>query len=396
MKTKLRKNEFLFFLSYIILYVSLFIGDVYNLNGFDAFAKNLRLCSYALILFSCINLKFRKKEFMQLIAVFMLTLFYGIITGDLYWSILILLIYNAKNIDIKSIYRISSRILVIGIVVVLTFCVIGILPDILTTRNTIEQVNFDRHSFGFYHSNVLPLLIFYLEVYYVCITKEKANNTTIALFMFLAIVANVFCNSRNAVISSIFLSVFIILEKKRSRNNHRLLYRTAIFSIPCMSVFSFAMMFLLLKGGIWDTIDSVFSGRFRLAIFKMRRIGIHLINIMSNEIFASDNIVYVNGENLSSVTLDNGYLYIILRYGILILLFYFLVAYLLAKKNKDNGCVLVTIIAVFIINFVDNDLVDYSFLPFILWAFNDRTDNNIVKNIKEKFDGMFKGKRAKT
>lgn len=127
---------------------------------------------------------------------------------------------------------------------------------------------------------------------------------------------------------------------------------------------------LLLKGGIWNTIDDFFSGRFRLAIFKMRRIGLHLINIMSNESFVNDNITYVDGKNMSSIVLDNGYLYVLLRYGILILLIYFFIAYCLAKKNKGNACVLGALIAVFIANFVDNDLVDYSFFPFILWAFN--------------------------
>ena len=145
-------------------------------------------------------------------------------------------------------------------------------------------------------------------------------------------------------------------------------------------------MFLLLRGGIWNTIDTFFSGRFRLAIFKMRRIGFHFINIMSNENFINDNITYANGQNLSTVVLDNGYLYIILRYGILFLFFYFFIAYLLAKKNKKNICILGTIVMVFIANFVDNDLVDYSFLPFILWAFNDFGTNKVIKNLRVKFE----------
>lgn len=67
----------------------------------------------------------------------------------------------------------------------------------------------------------------------------------------------------------------------------------------------------------------------------MRRIGFHFINVMSNENFINDNITYANGQDLSTVVLDNGYLYIILRYGILVLFFYFFIAYLLAKKIKE-------------------------------------------------------------
>nr|WP_243176689.1 hypothetical protein [Blautia segnis] len=325
----------------------------------------------------------------------MVTLLYGVKTGDLYWSVLILLIYNSKKINIERVYKTSSRIIVIGIISVLILCMFGVLPDILTSRNTVEQINYNRHSFGFYHSNVLPLLIFYLEVYYICIAKEKIRNNVIVFFMLLAGVINTFCHSRNALILSLALSLFVIFVKKMKKGEYKILYQTTVLSIPCMSIFSFSMLFLLLKGGIWNTIDTFFSGRFRLAIFKMRRIGLHLINIMSNESFVSDNITYVNGKDISSIVLDNGYLYVILRYGILIILVYFLIAYCLAKKNKGNACVLGTIIAVFIANFVDNDLVDYSFLPFILWAFNNFKTDGLIKNVGKKVDRIYKGKIEK-
>lgn len=384
MGIKIQKKEFAFYLSYIMLYVSLFIGDVYSINELDVVAKFLRLGSYALIAVSSINLRLKKNDLFWLVIIFITTLFYGVKTGDLYWSILILFIYNTKKINTKNIYKISYRIIIIGIIIVLGCCALGLLPDVLTSRDTVETINFDRHSFGFYHSNVMPLLIFYLEVYYICIAKEKVDDLVIVLYMFVAFVVSFFCNSRNALICSVILSIFVLFEKRKSQRTHRFLYKAAILEVPCLSLFSFAMMFLLLRGGIWNSIDTVFSGRFRLAIFKMRRIGLHLINIMSNNDFLNDNVAYVNGKELDTIVLDNGYLYVMLRYGFLVLAFYFIVAFLLADKNKRNGCVLYAIIIVFIINFVDNDLVDYSFLPFILWAFNDWKSNRIVTNVKEK------------
>lgn len=62
MKTTFKKNEILFYLSYITLYVSLFLGDIYNAGGLETFARYLRLCSYAIIFLSCINLKLQKKN----------------------------------------------------------------------------------------------------------------------------------------------------------------------------------------------------------------------------------------------------------------------------------------------------------------------------------------------
>ena len=164
MITKFKKNEILFYLSYIILYISLFIGDVYNIGSMDILARYLRIGSYILIFISCISMRLKKKDFFRMVTILMVTLLYGVKTGDLYWSVLILLIYNSKKVDIERVYKTSSRIIAIGIISVLALYMFGVLPDILTSRNTVEQINYNRHSFGFYHSNVLPVLIFYLYV----------------------------------------------------------------------------------------------------------------------------------------------------------------------------------------------------------------------------------------
>ena len=333
-KVKVKKSEILIYLSYITLYISLFLGDVYDSGNIGIWAKILRLCSYFLIIFSCIYVKHRKNDFVKMVGILILTLMYAVKTGDLYWSILVLLIYNLKRIDIEKIFKISSKILFAGISMVLIACLLRILPDILTSRNTVVDIAYNRHSFGFYHSNVLPLLIFYLEVYYICLVKENFKRIYILCFMFFSIVVNLFCNSRNALLVSIILSCCLLFWRKGlKKNEHKGLYWITILSIPGMSIFSIAMTFLLLKGGIWNAVDTFFSGRFRLAIFKIRRIGIHLINIMSNEDYVSDNVTYANGVNLNSVVLDNGYLYVMLRYGVLIIIFYIVVAYLLAKKK---------------------------------------------------------------
>ena len=88
MITKFKKDEILFYLSYIILYVSLFIGDVYNIGSMDILARYLRIGSYTLIFISCINLRLKKKDFFRMFAVLMVTLLYGVKTGDLYWRFL--------------------------------------------------------------------------------------------------------------------------------------------------------------------------------------------------------------------------------------------------------------------------------------------------------------------
>ena len=368
---KVKKREILFYLSYICFFVSLFLGDVYETSIILVVQRLLRIAAYGIIVLQIFGSKLKSKEWIKLLLLLIITLVFGIYTRDLYWSILIIFIYASKNINLENI--LSIIILFSAMICVLCACSVGLLPDVLTARNSSSLDNFVRHSFGFYHSNVLPLIVLYLELYYVLLEKEKAKSSVILVGVGIHVVLFIFCNSRNAFLLAVLFSVLIFGEKYIGTNRKikKVFYLITKYMVPFLSIFSFSMLFLLLRGGIWDVVDSAFSGRFRLGIYKMRRIGIHLINIMSNEEFKSDYVMHANGTMLDTVVLDNGYLYIILRYGILLILFYFLVSFILSKKAKGNMYVLIVLLSVFAMNFIDNDLVDYLFLPFILIAFNN-------------------------
>ena len=65
MKTK--KNELLFYLSYICLYISLFIGDIYSVWKLADIAKAIRLISYGMIFISIFYFKLKAKDMIKLI-----------------------------------------------------------------------------------------------------------------------------------------------------------------------------------------------------------------------------------------------------------------------------------------------------------------------------------------
>lgn len=382
---KIKKTEFCFYISYIFIYIALFLGDIYDTGMVSRISRILRLISYIIILVQIFYYKLTFKNWIKFFIIFVLTLFFGLCTDDFYWSILIVFIYASKRIKQNNILIINMHLLCIGIFCTLLLCLFGVLPDIMTARNTNISNTFVRHSFGFYHSNVLPLLILYFELYYVFFFKEKVKFYVIFIFIGIQLLLYILCDSRNAFYLAVIFTNLIFIEKYIGikKNIQKIFYLITRYSVVIMSVFSFLMIFLLLKGGIWDVIDRAFSGRFRLAIFKMRRIGLHLINFMSNEDFFSDSINYVNNQILDTVVLDNGYLYIILRYGILAILFYFTVSFLLAKKFRNNIYALTVLLIVFIANFIDNDLVDYSFLAFILIAFNNSKCQTDIEKLEE-------------
>lgn len=379
---KLIRRELFFFISYICLCTALFLGDVYETNIILTMTQVLRKISYIVILFELFNCYMMRKDVILFGILLTITFAYGCYTKNWYWSILLFFIYESKNIKSENLLRINIAIIFSGIFLIIGLCLLGVLPDILTARDSSIPDSFTRHSFGFYHSNVLPLLVLYLEIYYILLMGEKIQYFWILFFLILHSILFYFCNSRNAFGLGVLLSTLILVERRiriSSRIKKRFSECVALV-VPILASFSLAVTYLINKGGIWDVIDTIFSGRFRLATFKIRRVGIHIVNFMSTEEFQSDSIQYVNNRIIDTVVLDNGYLFIIIRYGILAILFYFIVSRLLVNKTRENIYELTAILIVFLVNLVDNDLVDYCFLPFILIAFNNFPE--IIHNSK--------------
>ena len=96
----------------------------------------------------------------------------------------------------------------------------------------------------------------------------------------------------------------------------------------------------------------------------MNRVGLKIINLMhNNEFYGNDSFV-----------VDNGYLFIALRFGLIILIGLFVISFLLQKRYKNDLFVESCLIAVFVLAFIDNDFLSYGFLPILIAAVNVNTN----------------------
>lgn len=351
------KNN-LFYISYTLMFISLFLGDV-NVE-IEYATKYLRYAAYLfLIVLLLFNIKLKIKEIFVSLMWFAVSALFFFMTGDLFWSMIVLIVVETMYLDLDYLFNYQMLLIGLGIVIVITLCIFGVLPDKLTAREGMDYVG-TRHSFGFVHSNVLPLLIVYFALYYLWTKKDSHYYIFFMLFIGIELIVYKLCDARNSIVASVIMfCLFLIFRVLKGKKTIKLFEWICIMVAPALSFFSLAMTTLLLKGGIYDVIDSYFSGRFRVAILKIRDVGLHFINLMTNAEFFKDNIV-----------IDNGYLYVALRYGVVFLLFYFVVFYLLIKQANKSIYKLICIFVLILINFIDNDLVDYSFLPFIIMAFN--------------------------
>ena len=239
---------------------------------------------------------------------------------------------------------------------VFIFSIVGIYNDEITKR-WIDSAT--RHSLGFYHSNVLPLIYSYLVGYGLLTGIFKKKHYIILLTIDLVIYY--FCGSRNSLFTAFLLvlgkwfidSVIEIGKFKKIIN--RLVGFGAKLIVPLLAVFSIFIPLMLDKVPAFRTLDYMLSYRFTYIASMIQNMGISLIPKMTNKTYFGNEIV-----------IDNGYAFLIIRYGVLMIIFLSILIYCVAKKYKNNTFVLFLIIVVACSNLIDNDLIDYSVLPYLI------------------------------
>ncbi len=368
MDKKIRVNEFLFGIGYIILFIALFLDDIAFRRDVSLIVKMLKALSICVLIFITINKEWGKSFFKEFIVSLLIGFIILICSGDFFFFIVILLGYNSSKIKDESIYKLAYYSCFIFLMFTLGLYLIGILPDVLSYRTDFSVEA--RHSFGFIHSTVLPLILCYMLSYYIAIKKEKTKVSTVLVFLFFGIVAYMYCKSRNAFAGILVIAfIALILKNKFIRKNLKVLFKFIAkwITLVCI-IISVVSGILRYKGvfmPIWYAYDRVFTNRSLLASSAIESYGIHLINNMSYLEYSSLG-VYVDSYIHHGLVLDNAYMYILIRYGILILIFTYMVLFSFYKEQKENVYTCVTFIVVIILNMTDNDMLSYGCLPFLL------------------------------
>lgn len=370
MKRNIRVNEFLFGISFIILFVALFLEDVAFTVEVSIIIKLLKMSSWAVLAVSTVYRTWRKSTFKELMIVFSTGCVVLVCTGDFFLAIVVLLSYNSMTIDDGEIFRLSFVCCLVGVGLTLLLFAVGLLPDVLSYRTDFSAEA--RHAFGFQHSAVLPLGICYMLCYYIGMngTGGKIKGWIVAIFLLLGVVTYKYCKSRNALVGILALSLFSLTMQStffRQIMNRPVQFVSKWITLFCM-ILAILPAFLRSKGvllPLWNVYDSIFTNRSLLGASAIDSYGIHLINRMTYSAYAGFE-VNVNSYVYQGIVLDSAYMYMLVRYGVLILLFFYIVLTSFCRREKNNTSLCAVFCIIVLLNMTDNDMLSYGCLPFLL------------------------------
>lgn len=254
-------------------------------------------------------------------------------------------IVAAKDESLDRIIHIAYKILMIMLPIVIILCMLGFIED-----NTLIMRGVKRYSLGFSHPNQLGVRVFQLIVCHCYIYKEKLK-TWNYLFIILAIVfIYAIPNSQTACICMIILLFLLLIYKCMEKRKPFILeiYTKCLWiGALLMNVLSLILTFIDIKANpILARINGWMSSRFSHG---------HKIWMMYGVSFFGQKI-YVSEEErkLVDITeklwLDNAYMSILLRHGIIVFLI-FSIGYLWLIKytSMQKQYILVIILSLYAI-----------------------------------------------
>lgn len=357
-RSRIGLTHIIFTLSYALFVFSLFNRDVSDINVFYFLTTPAKYVALLLLTVG-ICLKSYSKHQIKLIAVILCADMIVLVrSGVLIFILISLFALYATKISDKDIIKIAYHILLLLTLSVFALSLLGVFDDKITSRWVNAGV---RHSLGFYHSNVFPLIFCYLVGY--GILSGIINKKHYLILIILDFVIYHFCGSRNSLFVVLILIIGkLIIDKAtnniRIRNNfNRIVGMIAKTIVPILTFASIVIPLSLDNSSLLRHIDFLLSYRFTYIADMIRKLGIGLIPKMSNDMYFNNEIV-----------IDNGYAFITLRYGILVAILFSVLIYNMAKTYKDDSYVLFAIIVVAVCNLIDNDLIDYSVLPYLIIA----------------------------
>lgn len=347
----------LFLVSYALFVFSLFNRDVSDISIFYFMTILAKYLSLAILVFGVLYKKsYSRKQIQWIVMLLVIDTYLLIESSALIFVLITLFAVFSTELNDSDILKMAYYTLVVYTVITIFLCAFGIYHDVLTNRWVGSN---NRHSFGFYHSNVLPLIFSYLVGYGLLGNILKRKHYFIIVI--LDVLIYYFCGSRNALTITILLiagKIFVdskFIKGKLKRKANLIIGFLAKFIVPILAAVSIGVPLLMDKIKILMIFDYLLSYRFTAIAKIIENEGIHFMTKMTNEMYFSNEII-----------IDNGYAFLSIRYGLLMIILLSFFAYVVARRYKDNTFVLIVIILVACSNLIDNDLIDYSCLPYLI------------------------------
>ena len=295
---------------------------------------------FALLMLQIVFFQSYKKRELIIIAVITIPVVIAtVLSGQRTMMSAWMFVVASKNVDLDDVIRTAYKILLVMLPMIMLLCLLGFIENRVLMRGSVH-----RYSLGFSHPNQLGLRVFQLMACHCYVHKNNLRKINYFYIFLATLFLIMFPNSQAAYITMGALLFMLLLYKymKEEKPEYMQIYEKGIlYGAFCLNLFSIIFSGINVNNNfILARFNSWLSSRFSVC---------HKVWMMYGVSFFGQKI-YVTEEERALVGiknplwLDNAYVSILLRYGILVFLI-FSISYLylikVVEMQKDDVLVII-------------------------------------------------------
>lgn len=383
--THLGRN--VFYLAYSILLLKNLI-DHSTIQVFfptESFLYNniFRVLSYFLILFKFFTQDKNTKNIILLYAgVLLLSGIVFLCSNEGYVIDIAVLVVGAQGVDFKSIVKIFFIFNTLATIILMLLSISGVIINFKIYGEYGGQ-KLERYSFGSTYPTDFAARLFYIELAYSYLRKNKHNFLYLIFWIAVGLFTWFFCRARLNTTLIIFLAVAVFINAEFPK-----FYKCKVSKFVLMYSMILCCVVAILLHALYSVdnsllyrLNNMLSDRLRLGRKGIDDYGFSLFGKfieMNGNGFTTKEIDWSNGYFF----IDSGFLKIALSNGIIYLLFFVAVFTSAAKDAVKNNNIILSIIILFLAltSIVDHHIVEVGYNPFIFLI------TGVILNSKSRCD----------
>ena len=283
-----------------------------------------------------------------------------------------ILIIGCKGIQFKTVVRIYLYVGGFLLATALMASLAGIISGMISYKD-----NHVRHYFGSVYPTVFAAHIFYYVLAFRYINKDNFKWFYYILFAGLAAFVYLFCRAETSTICiSVFTALILaydLINRCTSEGIKKitdcLVNIGGVVAIPAMCLFSLFVTLNYQKYDALIKLNDFVGTRLALGFDAVQEYGIKLFG--TNFIMNGGDI---SGTDIVYNFVDNSFMYVLVRYGILVLLMAvicYMITSIMAGKRKENTISMIIMVAA-VHCFMEQYIVEFSHAFIIMYIFAEK------------------------
>lgn len=355
---------------YILNYFIVSATDLSFIPAVNFFGRIVNFFVFGYLLITFLVIEKSIKNWILSISILSLAILSMYFTGERDILIFFLFFFCSFNINFNNFLKIDliTRLICFSLILLLFY--LGLTRDVILFRDGVP-----RHSLGLYHPNTLGMLIFTIVIDYIALNWKKISlKNFLVIFIALYFIYK-FPNSLTAIYAILISLVFLFFSKFFDKK----MIRNLLIYIPVF--LAFFSVYLAMLGNNLKTLipqyDSLFSGRLWYFSYLYSN---YKFTLFGNKILELD-AGYARSRMFNVRYLDNAYLSLAIRYGIILFVIFIILLLILSiyftRTNKLNLLFIIIIFSIY--SFTENILFRPEFVIICMMGSFYAYKNYLIK-----------------